>query len=126
MLFRSGKDRVNVRSKPSLTSKILFQAYLGYPIHIEKQNNNWVYVTDWKHAAGWIYKPMVSKVQTAVILAEHANIRRGPGRQKPVVARASRGEIYKVFAKKGAWVKVGYYTENEVVGWVRHDLVWGD
>ena len=43
-----GKDRVNVRSKPDLNSEVVFEASLGYPIHIEKQHNNWVYFTDWK------------------------------------------------------------------------------
>jgi SH3-like domain-containing protein len=55
-----GKDRVNVRSNPNLNSKVLFQAYLGYPIQINKQQHNWFYCTDWKNNTGWIYKTMVS------------------------------------------------------------------
>ena len=72
------KDRVNVRSKPSLSSDVLFQAYLGYPVEIEKQKKNWVYVTDWKNNCGWVYKPLVSGTKTAVILVDNANIRKGP------------------------------------------------
>jgi SH3-like domain-containing protein len=121
-----GKDRVNVRSKPGLGSQILFQAYLGYPIEIEKQQNNWIYVTDWKNNSSWVYKPMVSSTKTAVILVDSVNIRKGPNLKKPVVAKASQGEIYKIFGEKGGRVKIGYYLENEVVGWVRQDLVWGD
>ncbi|MBU4354976.1 MAG: SH3 domain-containing protein, partial [Proteobacteria bacterium] len=64
--------------------------------------------------------------QTAVILVEEANIRKGPSLRKPVVMQASKGEIYKIFDEKGEWVKVGYYLENEVIGWIRQDLVWGD
>jgi SH3-like domain-containing protein len=121
-----GKDRVNVRSKPNLGSAVVFQAYLGYPIEIEKQQKNWVYFTDWKNNCGWVYKPMVSATQTAVIIVDNANIRKGPSLKKPVVTKASQGEIYKIFGAKGDWVKIGYYLENEVVGWVRQDLVWGD
>ena len=121
-----GKDRVNVRSKPNLGSDVLFQAYLGYPIEIEKQQNSWVYFTDWKGNSGWVHKPLVSKTQTAVILVENANIRKGPSLRKPIVMKASQGEIYKIFGEKGNWVKIGYYLEDEVVGWVRQDLVWGD
>ena len=40
--------------------------------------------------------------------------------------QASKGEIYKIFDEKGQWVKVGYYLENEVIGWIREDLVWGN
>ena len=121
-----GKERVNVRSKPDLNSDVLFQAYLGYPIEIEKQQKNWVYCTDWKNNSGWVYKPLVSGTQTAVILVDNASIRKGPSLRKPVVMKASQGEIYKIFGEKGSWVKIGYYLENETVGWVREDMVWGD
>jgi SH3-like domain-containing protein len=121
-----GKDRVNVRAKPSLHAPVLFQAYLGYPIEIEKQKKNWVYFTDWKNNSGWVYKPLISNTKTAVILAENVNIRKGPSVRRPVVMKASQGEIFKVFGEKGKWVKIGYYLENEVVGWVRQDLVWGE
>lgn len=120
------KDRVNVRSKPNFSSKVLFQAHRGYPIEIEKQQNNWVYFTDWKDNSGWVHKPLVSGTQTVVILVDNANIRKGPSLRKPVVMKASQGEIYKIFGEKGHWVKIGYYLENEVVGWIREDLVWGD
>jgi SH3-like domain-containing protein len=121
-----GKDRVNVRSKPDLHSEVLFELYVGYPIKVEKQQNNWVYFTDWKNQAGWVYKPMVSKTQTAVILVDNANIRKGPSLRKPIIMKAAQGDIYKIFGEKGDWVNVGYYIENEKIGWIRDDLVWGE
>jgi SH3-like domain-containing protein len=121
-----GKDRVNVRAKPNLKSDVVFEAFLGYPIQIEKQQNNWVYFTDWKNNNGWVYKPLISRIQTALVLVDEANIRKGPGLNRPVVRQATKGEIYKIFDEKGEWVKVGYYLENEVIGWIRQDLVWGD
>jgi SH3-like domain-containing protein len=121
-----GKDRVNVRSKPELGSEVVFQAFLGYPVQIENQRKDWVYVTDWKNNTGWVYRPLLSRTQTAVVLVEDANIRRGPSLRRPVVMQASKGEIYKIFQEKGDWVKVGYYLENEVIGWIRQDMVWGD
>ena len=121
-----GKDRVNVRSRPALSSEVVFQASLGYPIQIEKQKKNWVYCIDWKNNTGWVYKPLVSKTQTAVVLVENANMRKGPSLKKPVVMQASKGEIYKIFGEKSDWVKVGYYLGNDVIGWIRQDLVWGD
>jgi uncharacterized protein YgiM (DUF1202 family) len=121
-----GKDQVNVRSQPDLKSEVLFQAGLGYPIEIERQENDWVYCHDWKDNAGWVYKPLISSIQTAVITVDNANIRKGPNLRNPVVMQVSKGEIYKVFGEQGQWVKIGYYLENEVIGWVRHDLIWGD
>jgi uncharacterized protein YgiM (DUF1202 family) len=121
-----GKDKVNVRAQPSLHSEVIFQASLGYPIEVEKQRNNWVYFTDWKKNTGWVYRPLVSRIKTAVILVDEANVRKGPSLRRPVVMQASKGEIYKIFGERGNWVKIGYYLENEVIGWVRQDLVWGD
>jgi N-acetylmuramoyl-L-alanine amidase len=121
-----GKDRVNVRSKPNMNSEVVFETFLGYPIQVEKQQKNWVYFTDWKNGAGWVYQPLVSRTQTALVLVPEANIRKGPNLRTPVVKQASKGEIYKIFDEKGEWVKVGYYLENEVIGWIRQDLVWGD
>ena len=121
-----GRKRANVRAQPSLNSEILFQAFLGSPVKVEKQKNNWVYVTDYKRNSGWIYKPLVSNIKTVMVLAKNANIRKGPSLRRPVVKKASEGEIYKLFAEKGRWVKVGYYRENKVIGWIRDDLVWGE
>jgi len=121
-----GKDQVNVRSNPDLNSEVLFELFLGYPIQVEKQQNNWVYFTDWKNQAGWVFKPLVSKTQTAVILADTANIREGPSLRKAVVRKASKGDIYKIFGEKDDWVQVGFYLENEKIGWIRDDLIWGE
>ncbi len=121
-----GKDNVNIRSGPGLQTNIIFQAPLGYPIEVEKQKGQWVYFRDWENYTGWVYKPLVSSINTAVVQVEHANIRKGPGLKYGVVLQADKGEIFKVFNKKGNWVKVGYYLENMVVGWIRQDLVWGE
>jgi SH3-like domain-containing protein len=93
---------------------------------VEKQKDGWVYVTDFKHKSGWVYRPLVANIKTVVVLAKNAHIRKGPSLKRPVVKLASEGEIYKLFAEKGRWAKVGYYWENEVIGWIRDDLVWGE
>jgi SH3-like domain-containing protein len=121
-----GKDLVNVRAKPNLNSEVLFEVSFGYPIQVEKQQKNWVYFTDYKDQAGWVYKPLISKTKTAVILVDKANIRKGPSLRKPIVMKASQGEIYKIFGEKGNWVNLGFYMENEKIGWIRDDLVWGE
>jgi SH3-like domain-containing protein len=120
------KDQVNVRSKPGINSEVLFEVSLGYPIQVEKEKNNWVYFSDWKKQAGWVFKPLVSKTQTAVILVDEANIRKGPNLNTPIVMKASQGNIYKIFGERGDWIKIGYYLENEKIGWIRDDLVWGE
>jgi uncharacterized protein YgiM (DUF1202 family) len=120
-----GRNDVNIRSGPSLDSPVLFRAPLGYPIQILKQQGNWVYFRDWQDETGWVDKPMVSDIDTAVIRVNRANVRSGPGLDHPVVGEAEMGEIYKVLGKTGDWVHLALYLSNDRVGWVRSDLVFG-
>lgn len=120
------KDRVNIRSGPSMKAKPIFQAQLGYPVRQENRRHRWAYIRDWKGRRGWVYQPLVSRVRTVIVLPPQAKIRQGPAARTPVEGEAYRGEIYKIFGTKGKWVKIGYYLENEVRGWIHRDLVWGD
>jgi len=119
------KDQVNMRTKPNLGAQVLFEAPVAYPLEIKKDQGNWLYCEDWQGNQGWVYKPLVSGVPTTVIQVETANVRRGPGLSKPLITQVKQGEIYKVFDQQGDWVKIGYYFENEEIGWIHEDLVWG-
>lgn len=122
-----GKENVNVRSAPSLKAEVLFQIHFGYPVEVEKTEGAWVQIKDWDNRTGWVYQPLINKkVQTALVIPERVNIRRGPGLKYGVVNQAESGEVYKIFEEKDGWVKIGYYLENEVIGWVRNDMVWGN
>jgi hypothetical protein len=42
------------------------------------------------------------------------------------MGRAAREVLrIKIYGEKDDWLKVGYYLENEVVGWIGQDLVGG-
>lgn len=121
-----GQDKVNVRKAPSLKAEVLYQAHLGYPVEVEETQGKWVKVKDWQDKVGWVYASLINKkVQTAVILPERVNIRKGPGLDHPVVTTAACGQVFKIFQEQKGWVKIGYYVENQVIGWIRKDLVWG-
>lgn len=119
-------DHVNIRSGPSLRSKILFQAPLGYPIKIERKRGDWIEFRDWENNTGWVYKRFVSNIDTAVVLVMKANLRTAPSIRSKVIGEAEQGEIYKIIAKHGNWVSLAYYHSGDPVGWIRSDLVFGD
>ncbi len=121
-----GKEKVNIRNGPGLNNEVLFQAHLGYPLQIEKRKGDWVYFKDWMGNTGWVYRPLLKDIQTAVVLKDNVNVRRGPGLNHRVVTQVNRGEVYKIFQRNSNWVKIGYYLEGEEIGWIRNDLVWGD
>jgi len=121
-----GKDQTNIRAEPNLNSPILFTAPLGYPIEIKKENGDWLYIADWQNTNGWVYRPLVSDIETAVILVDKANVRSAANPKSQVVANAEMGEIYSIITKNGQWVQLGYYQDKSVLGWIRDDLVFGD
>ena len=120
------KDQVNLRSAPNQTSEILLIAPQGYPIEVLKKSGKWTQYRDWQNSTGWVYSPLVSDVDTAVILVEKANIRSGVGTSTSVVATAAMGEIYKIMHRQNNWVQLGYYEANTPLGWIRADLVFGE
>jgi N-acetylmuramoyl-L-alanine amidase len=120
-----GKELINVRTGPGLKFPVAFQGEMGYPLQVDKKRGKWLPVRDWKGRSGWVYRPLVSEVHTVIILAETANIRQGPSLKNRVEGYASKGEIYKVVAIQGHWVKIAYYLENETRGWIYQNLVWG-
>ncbi|MFZ5450554.1 MAG: SH3 domain-containing protein [Thermodesulfobacteriota bacterium] len=122
-----GKENVNVRKAPNIKADILFKIHFGFPVEVQQTKGDWAQIRDWDGNSGWVYRPLINKkVQTALVLPDSVNIRKGPGLRFRVVNKAEGGEIYKIFAEKGNWVKIGYYLENQPLGWVRNDLVWGE
>ena len=120
------KDETNIRSGPSTKDEILFTVPRGYPIQVERRSGQWTQFRDWQNNTAWVYTPLVSDVNTAVVTADKANVRSSASLKSQVVTSAEMGEIYKVLGKKGDWVQLGYYDNSSPVGWIRHDLVFGE
>ena len=120
------KDETNIRSGPSPKYELLFTVPRGYPIQVERRSGQWTQFRDWQNNTAWVYTPLVSDINTAVITAEKVNIRSSGSLKSQVVTNAEMGEIYRVLGKKGDWVQLGYYDNSSPVGWIRHDLVFGE
>ena len=120
------KDDINIRSGPSTQDEVLFTVPRGYPIEVERRTGQWTQFRDWQNNTAWVYTPLVSDVNTAVVTADKANVRSRATLKSQVVTSAEMGEIYKVLGKKGDWVQLGYYDNSSPVGWIRHDLVFGE
>jgi SH3-like domain-containing protein len=121
-----GRDEAGIRSRPSLNSGIIFAAPLGYPARIEKNVQNWILFHDWQKSNGWVYKPLVADIKTAVVLVNKARIRRFAGRKASVVATVGIGEMYKILSQKGNWSKLGSFHGGSIIGWIRNDLILGE
>ena len=120
------KDDINIRSGPSTQDEVLFTVPRGYPIEVQEPSGEWTRFRDWQGNTAWVSTSLVSDVKTAVILTDRANIRSADATDASVATVAEVGEIYKVLSKKGDWVQLGYYNTGSPVGWIRHDLVFGE
>ena len=69
------KDDIIVRSGPSTGDEILFTVPRGYPIEVERREGQWTQFRDWQNNTAWVYTPLVSDINTAVITADKANVR---------------------------------------------------
>ena len=122
-----GREKVNVRKNPSLKAEVVYQAHLGYPVEVAETKGDWVKIRDWQGKVGWVNRSLINqKIHTAVILPDRVNIRKGPGMKHPVVTQVRCGQVFKIFQADKEWIKIGYYVENEDIGWIRKDCVWGE
>ncbi len=120
-----GKDQVNVRSGPGFKHQVLFLAPMGYPVEIVQKQQDWVQIRDWEKQTGWVKNSMLSSIRTTVVLPERANVRVNASAGGDIVRQVERGDIFKVIAVKKNWIRIGYYHDEEPVGWIRQDLVFG-
>ena len=119
------RENSNVRKGPGQSHAIFYKAPLGYPLKVERAQGDWMYCKDWEGDHGWIHRTLVGNLKTVVIQANKVNLRQGPAQTKPITEKAERGRIYKVLQSRNGWHQLAYYDSNDVVGWVRSDLVWG-
>ncbi len=119
-------DNVRVRSGPGTKYSILYEVFAGYPLKVLEKKGDWARVVDFEGDIGWVYQPLLSKLQTVIVSrkGQSINIRSGPGTKYKVKGRAKYGVVFKLLKKQGNWVNVRH--DNGLTGWVHEKLLWGD
>lgn len=56
---KPAKVKYNIRAKPSIKSKILYEVGKGVPFKVLKQKGNWIKIEHADGDGGWIYKTLV-------------------------------------------------------------------
>lgn len=135
-------DKLNVRSGPGLTYKVVSQIPANTKLPVVKEEANWYQVklpnggTGW--LAAWLVKPQTSSTtvpnlptanssKTATASATYIqattddlNVRSGPGLTFPVVQTIDQDSSYPVLQKNGQWVKIKLSPNQDgwVAGWL--------
>lgn len=119
--LRSGE--VNVRTGPNTTYPVEWVfVRKGMPVEITQEFDTWRRIRDWEGSEGWVHQSMLSGRRAVVVLGGVRALRREPGPDASVVARAEPGVIGSLLECRGEWCQVdldGYR------GWLVRSDVWG-
>jgi N-acetylmuramoyl-L-alanine amidase len=133
--FEVSVDRLNVRSKPDLTSEKLSQIKKGERFKILEKRNNWVNIALNNKESGWVYSfygtytelsPTSTKqgkdasAKTVTIVYNGTNLRSDASSASEVIYRANAGETFSTNGQTGDWYKVTLNNGNKayVANWV--------
>ncbi len=118
-------DTANLRSGPGTNHEKSWQVFKYMPLKKVSKEGNWYKVQDVDGDTHWIYYKLITeKFKCAVIKADQANVRSGPGTQykKTILSPLYQYESLKVLKTKDSWVNVMY--EGGDKGWIFNNLVW--
>lgn len=115
--------QANVHSGPAAGSKVVWMAAKYYPLKVLSKKGEWVRISDYENAKGWIARSLLSSVPTVVVTAEKANLREGPGTGHAVLWELDKEYSLKVLKTEGDWYKVT--DGGQVSGWINKSAVWG-
>ena len=121
------KTACNVRAKATKNSKLLGTAEKGEEFTVLGKSGNWVKI-DFNGKEGYVYKtyirvsgiptdtPVEGKVGKIVNCKTAVNVRKKATTDSKLLGTAKKGEVFKVLATAGDWVKIAY--KEDVEGYV--------
>jgi cell wall-associated NlpC family hydrolase len=122
------KDKVNVRAKPTTSSKSLVQVEKGRTATVLGEESGWYKLQFPGGTVGYVRKDMVTIAaatktvakqakqapnvpptgSTVTITSDDVILRAGPSTKQPVVAKLRKGVEAKVIGRHGQWLKVSF------------------
>ncbi|MET1012962.1 MAG: N-acetylmuramoyl-L-alanine amidase, partial [Paenisporosarcina sp.] len=133
--FQVSVDRLNVRSKPDLTSKKVAQINKGERFKILEKRHNWVNIALSNKESGWVYsfygtysdvapasnnQVKDGSSKTVTIVYNGTNLRSDASTSSEVIYRANAGETFSTIGQSGDWYEVQIKSGKKayVANWV--------
>ncbi len=124
--------KVNMRKGPGRQYPIVWvYRRKGLPVEVVNEFNNWRQVRDSDGAKGWIFRPLLSSVRTAIVRPwgqqfskrrPTVPLRDGQKASSEIVARLESGVIAHLAWCNGTWCRVAAGGHK---GYVRQKSLWG-
>ncbi len=115
-------NSARVRSGPGTEHKILWEVEKYHPLEVIKKKGSWYYFRDFEGDKGWIFKKLVRKAPSVIIIKDKCNVRSGPGTNFPILFTVERGVPFRVLKRKESWINVRHSDGDK--GWIHKSLVW--
>lgn len=114
---------VNMRTKPTTASEILWELKRGYPLKVVQRKGRWMQVSDFEGDRGWVARSLIGGSAHFVVKSPTANMRSGPGTQNRIVGKAQYGDLLRTLSKRSGWAQV--QASDGKKGWISQKLLWG-
>ena len=115
-------DYANIRTGPGTNHEIIWKIEKYHPIEILEKKENWYHFKDFEGDEGWIYAPLVGKINTVITQSDRCNIRSGPGTNYSIQFTVERGVPFRLISKKGKWLQIRHADGDQ--GWIHRSLIW--
>jgi SH3-like domain-containing protein len=115
----------NLRQGPGTEHEKSWEVFKYMPLKKVGQKGGWYHMQDVDGDRHWVHGDLVTnRMKCAVVKAETANVRTGPGthHDKSPLSPVERYYSFKVIETRGNWVKVEDEVFNE--GWIYKPLLW--
>lgn len=104
-------------------SKAVLEVPRNYPLETLRAEGDYFEVRDYRNRKGWIEKGFIVRGSAVVIVREAADVRAGPGPDRPVVFRAKEGVALRVLSAGPEWIEVEHASGR--AGFVMRNETWG-
>ena len=112
----------NVRNGPGAGFDVIWKVGQYHPLEITQKKGEWYQFRDFEGDTGWIHRSLLGKTESVIIKSNNANIRSGPGTDRPVLFTVEAGVPFKVLKRDGRWIHIEHADGDQ--GWVHDSLVW--
>ncbi|KGP71016.1 N-acetylmuramoyl-L-alanine amidase [Pontibacillus yanchengensis Y32] len=118
---------LNVRSKGSLTSKVVGSVKDGEQYPYVQEKNGWYEIKLGNGKKGWVANWLVTTSQQSTqtennqlsLLYNATNIRSGPSTDTSIVGRGSKGDAFDIIAHENDWYKIKFNNQTAYVAdWI--------
>jgi SH3-like domain-containing protein len=115
-------SKANIRSGPGTNYDILWEVEKYHPMMIIETKDKWCRFSDFEGDIGWIYRPLLGKIDAVITIRDKCNVRSGPGKDNAVLFTTDKGIPFKVLEKKDGWFQIQHADGD--AGWIHQSLVW--